>query len=78
MRLPNIPRLEGLTRNLPFSWWVPYTLRKRNVIVPAVTARARKTTHKYGILVPRNVEHAHRLDKENGNDYWAKSLQKEM
>ncbi len=71
-------KARGIDNEPAFAWWVPYTLQKRDVIVSAVTARARKTTHKYGILVPRNVEHAHRLDKENGNDYWAKSLQKEM
>ena len=71
-------KARGIADEPVFAWWVPYTLQKRDVIVSAVTARARKTTHKYGILVPRNVEHAHRLDKENGNDYWAKSLQKEM
>ena len=32
-----------------FIWWVPYTLRKRDIILSAVNKRIRKTTHKYGI-----------------------------
>jgi hypothetical protein len=32
-----------------FAWWVPYTLRKRDVIISVVKNRIRKTTHKYGI-----------------------------
>ena len=33
----------------------------------AVKARARKRTHIFGVEVPRLVEDAYRLDKENGN-----------
>jgi hypothetical protein len=32
-----------------FAWWVPYVLRKRDVIVSAVITRVWKTSHKYGI-----------------------------
>lgn len=61
-----------------FAWWVPYTLRKRDVIVAAVNVRTRKTTHKYGIEVPTSVKHAYALDKVNGNDLWSQALKKEM
>jgi hypothetical protein len=37
-----------------------------------------KRTHKYGIRVPKSVEEAYDIDKENGDDRWAKSIQKEM
>ena len=69
---------RGIETEPAFAWWVPYTLRKRDVIVAAVTARPRKITHKYGIEIPRSVRHAHELDKANGNDYWARALKKEM
>ena len=61
-----------------FRWWVPYTLRKRDTIISAVKARVRKTTHKYGIEIPTSVEHAKRLDSQNGNNLWMKALSKEM
>ena len=50
-----------------FSWWVPYTLRKADIIVAAVKARTRRTTHKYGLEIPRSVSHAYELDRENNN-----------
>lgn len=61
-----------------FAWWVPYTLRKRDVIVSAIKTRTRKTTHKYGIEIPDTIECAYELDRKNGNDFWAKSIRKEM
>ena len=61
-----------------FAWWVPYTLRKRDVIIAKVKARIRKTTHKYGIELPTSVEHAYKIDRENGNTFWRDALSKEM
>ena len=49
------------------AWWVPHALRKRDVIISAVKKRIRKTTHKYGVEVPTSIEHAHKLDRRNGN-----------
>jgi hypothetical protein len=37
-----------------------------------------KRTHKFGIAIPRTVEKGYKLDKENGNDYWAKAITKDM
>ena len=61
-----------------FAWWVPYTLRKRDVILSSVMSRVRKRSHKYGLEVPTSYEDAMRIDKENGDDFWAKALAKEM
>ncbi|CAJ1930023.1 unnamed protein product [Cylindrotheca closterium] len=61
-----------------FKWWVPYTIRKRDVIISAVKSRARKTTHKYGAELPTSVAHAKRLDAQNGNNLWITALQLEM
>ena len=35
-------------------------------------------THKYGIEVPRSINHAKELDKKNGNTLWMDGLNKEM
>ena len=67
---------RGLTEEPAFAWWVPYTLRKRDVIVSAV--KARRTTHKYGIEVPRSLKEALALDVKNGNNYWSEAVGKEM
>ena len=61
-----------------FAWWVPYTLKKRDQIIMAVNARVKKKTHKFGIELPRSVEHAYELDRKNGNDYWRWAIAKEM
>ena len=71
-------KARGIDGEPAFSWWVPYTLRKRDVILSAVKARVRQTTHKYGIETPTSVEQAYELDRKNGNDLWSKAIDKEM
>ena len=67
-------RARGISDEPAFAWWVPYTLRKREVILAAVKNRIRKTTHKYGIKIPRDVEHAHEIDSRNDNTMWRDAL----
>jgi Reverse transcriptase (RNA-dependent DNA polymerase) len=71
-------KARDLDKEPAFAWWVPYTLRKSKAIIAAVTSRLRKTTHKYGVEIPRSLRHAMEIDKRNGNDIWAKAFQKEM
>ena len=61
-----------------FVWWVPYVLRKRNVIVSAVNSRVHKCSHKYGIEVPGSVKEALDFDRRNRNTFWADAFTKEM
>jgi hypothetical protein len=37
-----------------------------------------RTTHKFGIRLPKSVAEAFRIDKENGNTHWADAITKEM
>ena len=53
-------------------------MKKRDVIISAVKARARKVTHKYGVEIPTSVEHAKDLDTKNGNRLWQTALEKEI
>ena len=53
-------------------------MKKRDVIISAVKARARKVTHKYGVEIPTSVEHAKDLDARNGNRLWQTALEKEI
>ena len=71
-------RTRGISDEPAFAWWVPYTLRKHEVILAAVKNRIRKMTHKYGIEIPRDMEHAHEIDSRNGNTMWRDALRKEM
>ena len=71
-------RARNIDDEPAFAWWVPYTLRKRDVILSKLKARVRKTTHKYGIEIPTSIAHAKKLDEKNGNLFWMNALNKEM
>jgi hypothetical protein len=71
-------KARGIADEPAFAWWVPYTLRKRDVILSKVKARIRKTTHKYGIELPTSVKHSLEIDSKNGNTHWKDALAKEM
>ena len=71
-------RARGIDKEHAFKWWVPHTLKKRQVILAALKKRIRKTTHKYGIEIPTRVEHAFELDRKNGNNLWKEALEMEM
>ena len=71
-------RARSIADEPAFAWWVPYTLRKRDIILSKVKARIRKTTQKYGIEIPTSVNHAMVIDEQNGNTLWKDALAKEM
>ena len=71
-------RARGIDKEPAFEWWVPHTLKKRQVILSALKKRIRKTTHKYGIEIPTSVDHAFELDRKNGNNLWKDALEMEM
>jgi hypothetical protein len=60
------------------AWWVPYTLKKKIHIVSAIKQRVKKTTHKYGVRVPKTLREAYNLDEENKNTVWRDAVKKEM
>ena len=60
-----------------FAWWVPYTLRKRDVIISSLKGRM-KITHKYGIKIPRGIYHAYSIDAEEGTSCCYDEIKKEM
>ena len=61
-----------------FAWWVPRTLRRRDMIIAGINSRVRCITHKYGIQFPRTIEETLRIDRENGEKHWRKANDKEM
>jgi Reverse transcriptase (RNA-dependent DNA polymerase) len=71
-------RAREIDNEPAFSWWVPYTLKKRDIIIAAVKSRVHKATHKYGIEIPRNVRQAHAIDQKNNNTLWKDAIDKEM
>ena len=49
------------------KWWVRYVIRRRNRIIAKVKTKYWSTKHKFGIRVPKYVDEALAIDKENGN-----------
>ena len=45
VELAEYAKARSIADKPAFTWWVPYTLRKRSVILSAVKARLRKTSH---------------------------------
>ena len=73
---------RGIQDEPAFAWWVPYTMRKRDVIVSAIKSRVCRTTHKYGIEMPApgrdTIKNAIELDRRNGDTFWMDGVRKEM
>ena len=61
-----------------FKWWVKTTLRRRDRIISKVKSKYWRTSHKFGIRIPKTVDEALRLDRETGTDLWTKAIEKEM
>ena len=62
-----------------FAWWARHVLRKRERLIRKVKSRRYwDRTHKYGILLPKTVAEALRIDRETGTDFWQKAIEKEM
>ena len=63
-----------------FAWWVKTVLRRRNRIISKVKKKYMywRTTHKYGVRVPKSVQEALQLDEINGNTLWRDAIKKEM
>ena len=61
-----------------FNWWVPYTLRRRDRIIASINSRYYKTTHKFGIELPKTIQEALDIDKRTNATYWYDAIQKEM
>ena len=61
-----------------FAWWASKVLRQRNRMMSKVKKKHWRTTHEFGIRLPKSTEEALRLDAENGDDHLKKALDKEM
>ena len=61
-----------------FAWWVSGVLKKRDRIISKINTKYWQRTHKYGIRIPKTVQEALLLDKQNGNTLWWDAICKEM
>ena len=70
VKLAEYTNARGIADEPTFKWWVPYTMRKRDIVLSALKSRLRKTTHKHGIEIPTSIAHAEHIDNKNGNIFW--------
>ena len=61
-----------------YRWWVPETLRIRNRIISKAKTKYWRTTHKFGIKLPKSVKEALAIDDATGTTLWRDALNKEM
>ena len=69
---------RGIEKEPAFTWWVPYTLRKHDIIVSSVSSRVRRCLHKYGIEVPKLIVSSKNIDERNGYDFRDTAINKKM
>ena len=69
---------NGIEEEPAFKWWVRHTLRKRDRIISKVKSKYWRTSHKFGIRIPKTVEEALEIDRITGTDFWTKAIEKEM
>ena len=67
MKLLNLLKARGLDKKPAFGWWVDHTLKKRDMIITSITSKLKKSTHKFGVEVPTDVEHTREFDRRNKN-----------
>jgi hypothetical protein len=78
VELAKFSEAHDIANEPAFAWWVPYTLRKRDIILSKIKALIRKTTHKYSVEVTTSIQHAYKVNRENGNTLWRDMLALEI
>jgi hypothetical protein len=69
---------NNLEHEPAFKWWVKTTLRTRDRLIGKVKSRYWRTTHKFGIRIPKTVEEAYEIDRQTGTDFWRRAIEKEL
>ena len=58
---------NGIALEPGFAWWVPFVLRKKEVIIKSIKSRMVDKRLKYGVRIPGSVKEARELDAQNRN-----------
>lgn len=61
-----------------FAWWLSDVIKKHERILAKLKSKYWQRTHKFGLRIPKSVEQALTVDKENGNTLWWDAICKEM
>lgn len=69
---------NGIAEEPAFKWWVHKVLRKRDRLISKVKSKYWRTSHKFGIRIPKTVKEAYAIDRETGTDHWTRAIEKEI
>jgi hypothetical protein len=69
---------QKLATEPAFSWWVPYTLKKREQIVAAMNKRYLLWSHKFGVELPKSVQDTLRIDEQTNTMHWKDAIALEI
>jgi len=69
---------NGIAHEPAFNWWVHKVIKRKERLINKVKSKYWRTTHKFGIEVPKSVEHAYEIDRTTGTIHWTKAIEKEM
>ena len=78
VELARYATINNLDKQPAFAWWVPWTIKKGTRIAAKLKSKYWQRTHKYGIRLPKSVEEAYKIDKENNNTLWRDAIEQEM
>ena len=53
-----------------FKWWVKDVLCKRDQMISKVKSKYWRTTHTFGIKVPKTVDEAYTIYQQMGTNFW--------
>ena len=56
---------------------MPYTPKKKNGIISKVKKKDWRTSHKYGVMLSKNVKESIHIEA-NSNTYWKDAIDKDM
>ena len=70
--------MHGIHEEPAFAWWVPHVEKKKKIIISKLKSKYWQRTHKYGIQIPKSVEEAYELDRQNDNTLWTNGIIEEM
>ena len=69
---------NGIDHEPTFKWWVKKTLRRKEKENSKVKSKYWRSTHKFGIEIPKYMAVAYRIDRESGTNHWTRAIEKEM
>ena len=61
-----------------FAWWIPFVMKKTASIISKAATKYWYCMHKFGIEIPKSVQHAIAIDEELGNTMWQGAIALEM